>query len=535
MSKLDPSDLAALGLDELHELVAALLERVAALETENAALRDENARLKGLKGRPKIKPSGMEAKAGASTTTTGKRRGKGMRRADGSSKNSRRVLAVSEEQRLEVEVPPGSRFKGFEDFVVQDLRLEGRVIRYRRERWLTPDGRTVTAPLPARLCGHFGPELVRFVILQHVQGQVTTERLTAMLNEIGIVISKRQVIRLLNGDPGGLNGEAAQLFRAGLETANWITVDDTGARHGACNGVTTQIGDGRFTHFATTFSKSRRNFLELLRAGHHDYVINGAAVSYMRAHSLTGSVIAQLEAHDDKAFANRKAFLAHLSALAIDRLDVTPDPVKIATEGGLWGSIHHHGLLNDTVIVSDGAGQFRIGQHALCWVHAERLIHKLIGFNDPQRRAIDLVRQLVWWFYADLKAYKREPRKPRAAQLRARFERIFKRKTGFVTLDRLLARLHARKQELLLVLDRPEIPLHTNGSENDIRCHVTKRKVSGGTWSEAGRQARDTLLACMKTCQKLDVSFFQFLGNRLGVPNATTIPPLAQLVTAAKA
>ena len=145
-----------------------------------------------------------------------------------------------------------------------------------------------------------------------------------------------------------------------------------------------------------------------------------------------------------------------------------------------------------------------------------------------------LVRQLVWWFYADLKAYKREPRKPRAAQLRARFERIFKRKTGFVTLDRLLARLHARKQELLLVLDRPEIPLHTNGSENDIRCHVTKRKVSGGTWSEAGRQARDTLLACMKTCQKLDVSFFQFLGNRLGVPNATTIPPLAQRVTAAK-
>ena len=267
MSKLDPSDLAALGLDELHELVAALLERVAALETENAALRDENARLKGLKGRPKIKPSGMEAKAGASTTTTSKRRGKGMRRADGSSKNSRRVLAVSEEQRLEVEVPPGSRFKGFEDFVVQDLRLEGRVIRYRRERWLTPDGRTVTAPLPARLCGHFGPELVRFVILQHVQGQVTTERLTAMLNEIGIVISKRQVIRLLNGDPGGLNGEAAQLFRAGLETANWITVDDTGARHGACSGVTTQIGDGRFTHFATTFSKSRRNFLELLRAG----------------------------------------------------------------------------------------------------------------------------------------------------------------------------------------------------------------------------------------------------------------------------
>jgi hypothetical protein len=31
----------------------------------------------------------------------------------------------------------------------------------------------------------------------------------------------------------------------------------------------------------------------------------------------------------------------------------------------------------------------------------------------------------------------------------------------------LMARLHANKTELLKVLKRPEIPLHTNGSEND--------------------------------------------------------------------
>jgi hypothetical protein len=141
-------------------------------------------------------------------------------------------------------------------------------------------------------------------------------------------------------------------------------------------------------------------------------------------------------------------------------------------------------------------------------VHAERLVHQLIPFNDRQRWAIELVRQLIWWSYADLKAYQRDPCRQRAAQLRARFERIFRRRTGFVTLDRLLARLHARKDELLLVLDRPEIPLHTNGSENDIRCHVTKRKVSGGTWSEAGRDARDACLGLLKTCQKQGLTFF---------------------------
>src|SRR5712675_1182162 len=88
------------------------------------------------------------------------------------------------------------------------------------------------------------------------------------------------------------------------------------------------------------------------------------------------------------------------------------------------------------------------------------------------------------------KAYRANPTARRRGELRARFERIFHRRTGFVTLDRLLARLHANKPELLMVLDRPDIPLHTNGSERDIRLHVTKRKVSGGTRSVDGRCAR---------------------------------------------
>jgi hypothetical protein len=159
-------------------------------------------------------------------------------------------------------------------------------------------------------------------------------------------------------------------------------------------------------------------------------------------------------------------------------------------------------------------------------VHAERRVHQLIPFNHRQRLAIALVRQLIWWFHGPrarpegLKAYKRDPCRKRRAQLRTRLEGIFRRRTGFVTLDRLLARLHARKDELLLVLDRPEIPLHTNGSENDIRCHVTKRKISGGTWSEAGRDTRDAGLGLMKTCAKQGLTFFDYLGARLGVPDA---------------
>jgi hypothetical protein len=101
------------------------------------------------------------------------------------------------------------------------------------------------------------------------------------------------------------------------------------------------------------------------------------------------------------------------------------------------------------------------------WVHAERLVHQLIPATRGQAQAIETTRQLIWWFYRDLKVWKTDPCPRRPSALRARFDRIFTRRTGFVMLDRLLTRLHRRKAELLRVLERPEIPLHTSASEND--------------------------------------------------------------------
>jgi hypothetical protein len=431
---------------------------------------------------------------------------------------------------LRVPPPPGSQFKGYEPYLVQDLVLSARVVRYRRERWLTPAGETIMAPLPGGVRGHFGPELRRFVLMQHHQGQVTVERLVTLLAGIGVSISKRQVMRLLIDEQDGFLTETRDVLRAGLETAAWITVDDTGARHRRANGVCTQIGNDDFAWFATTASKSRLNFLYLLRAGHTDYVINDAALAYMHERALAGPVIRQLAAHPVRQFADQTAWQRHLEGLGIGDLRVLPDAVRIASEGALWGAVTAHGFLREAVVVSDDAGQFDIGQHALCWVHAERLVHKLEAFTDPNRTAQQLVRSLIWWFYADLKAYRAEPTPRRRSELRARFDRIFRRRTGFATLDRLLQRLHANKPELLMVLDRPEIPLHTNGSENDIRCQVTKRQVSGGTQSDSGRDCRDAFLGLAKTCRKLGIAFWDYLGARLGIPGTPAVPYLPDLI-----
>ena len=140
------------------------------------------------------------------------------------------------------------------------------------------------------------------------------------------------------------------------------------------------------------------------------------------------------------------------------------------------------------------------------------------------------MRGLIWRFYSDLKAYRADPTRRRRTELRTRFNRIFQRRTGFVTLDRLLKRLHANKADLLMVLDRPEIPLHTNGSENDIRCQVTKRKISGGTRSDLGRDCRNAFLGLAKTCAKLKISFWDYLGSRLAVPGCQPVTNLAKVV-----
>jgi hypothetical protein len=515
-------DISGLALEKLKSLLVQALEENARLKKENAKLREEIARLKGLKGRPKLKPSGMEKATETPAALTPKRKGRRGAKRTKLTVNETRVLKPDS-------LPEGARFKGYEDFIVQDLIIMPWTVRYRRERWLLPSGETVVAALPKGGSSHFGPELKRFVLSQYHQGQVTIPRLAALLADLGLDISKRQIVRLLNAKQDTFLAEAIEVLRAGLASARWISVDDTGARHKARNGFCIHIGNDRFAFFATTGSKSRINFLELLRAGASEYVINQAALEYMREHNLPQATIARFGG-TKRRFSSRKAFMAYLKRLGLTKLKVKPDPVQIATEGALWGSIAEQGLLDDTVIVSDGAGQFRIAEHALCWVHAERLIHKLHTFCEAHVQAKERIRRRIWRLYKALKDYRQAPAARHAARLARRFDAIFSTQTGFATLDRLLARLRARKDDLLAVLRHPEIPLHTNGSENDIRCQVTRRKISAGTRSDAGRDTRDAFLGLMKTCAKQAISFWDYLGDRLGVPDAPAIAPLAELI-----
>jgi hypothetical protein len=283
-----PPNLSGLSRSDLEARIVELLGEMSELKAMLAAQRDEIARLNGLKGRPSIKPSGMEKNTDpGSGDKGGKRRGRG---------KVTPWVAVETEV-LRAAHPPGSQFKGYEPYDMQDLVITARAVHYRHERWLTPDGEMITAPLPSGIRGHFGPELRRFVLMQYHQGQVTVERLVTLLQAVGVSISKRQVMRLLIDQQDSFLSETQDVLRAGLESADWITADDTGARHRGANAVCTQIGNDNFAWFGTMGSKNRQNFLSLLRAGHTDYMINEAALDYMREHGLAGPLIGKLAAH----------------------------------------------------------------------------------------------------------------------------------------------------------------------------------------------------------------------------------------------
>jgi len=502
------------------ELVVQLLEIIKQQAELIQELRDEIARLKGQNPRPKIAPSRLEQPEKNKPASHKKKRPGSKKRRKTSE------LVIHAERKVPAEnVPQGSTFKGYKDFVVQDLRVEAYNTRFRLECWQAPDGCYVTAQLPAHLDGkHFGSELIRFILYQYHHCHVTQPLLLEQLREIGVDISSGQLNNILVEKNDAFHEEKDAILGTGLEVSTHVNVDDTGARHQGKNGYCTHIGNELFSWFESTSSKSRINFLRLLRSGRTDYVINADAVAYWESNKLPRGLLNSLSVDQPRSFADDEQWDQYLK----EKGTQGARHVQIATEGALIGSIIEHGVSRNLIVVSDDAGQFNVLVHALCWIHAERSINKITPVSDKGKEDLDTVRERLWQLYHELKAYKANPQTSEADRLDAAFDDLFTTRTSSTSLNNALKRIHNNKSELLLVLRHPHIPLHNNLSENGIRDYVKRRKISGGTRSEAGRRSRDTFATLKKTCRKLKITFWQYLKDRL--EQTHLIPKLAELI-----
>ncbi|QEP45092.1 transposase [Ectothiorhodospiraceae bacterium BW-2] len=411
------------------------------------------------------------------------------------------------------------------DYLVQELLMEVDVICYRREVWRRPDGSLAIGELPDDVKGHFGPTLKSYLLYQNHHGCMTQPRIHQQLTEIGFQLSTGQLSQLLTEGHEAFHEEALSVLQAGIDVCDYLQTDDTGARHDGKNGYCTVITNDLFTWFGSTESKSRINFLTLLQAGECRYVLNSEALTYMSGQKFPQKKQEQLKL--GQTFTDRDSWHIHLRKVGI----TNQRHIRIVTEGALLGGLVDLGFDTNIALTSDDAGQFNLFYHALCWIHAERVITKLLPLNDVHTKQQEWVRRVIWDIYADLKRFKADPLLQTEAfktEILACFDELCRTKTSYMLMNNALSRLAANKTELFRVLERPDIPLHNNLSEREIREYVTRRKISGSTRSENGRRCRDTFTSLKKTCRKLGISFWDYLNDRIS--GANKLIPLADAI-----
>jgi len=396
---------------------------------------------------------------------------------------------------------------------------------YELERWQLPDGTYLTGKLPQNIYGHYGPQLISYILHQYYGCRITEPLLLAQLKEIGILISEGQLSNILIQGKGIFHQEKDGLLHAGMAATGQVKVDDTGARHRGHNGYSTIIGNEYFTYIVSTDSKSRINFLQILHGTNPRYLINEDTADYIEtlkpSNWLGGYLLLQARGQSMNPVEWGK-FLLEINI-------TTESETKLVTEAALFASLIANGVPKNLGVHGDDAGQFNVFVRSLCWIHEERHYRKLIPLDESTRQAIEQIRGEIWDLYKGLQAYKLAPSEELKVALEHDFDNLFsKKQTISPTLNHQLAKTYAKKEELLRVLKRPETPLHNNGTETDAREMVIKRKVSGGTRSAEGQQCRDTFVSLKKTCSKLGINFLGYLEDR--VRNLFEIPRLEELI-----
>jgi hypothetical protein len=537
-ANLQPTQVAIALVDEIHRLRQEndlLTNKMVFLGELVQQLRDEIAVLRGQKPKPKFPPSKLESKQNNSDQSDGSDpnnpspskkpkpgQPKGKKR-----KKKKTILEIHNEVVLQPAIiPEGAVFKGYRPYSVQDIIIKTNNTRYLRARYKLPDGSYAEGELPPDIHGHYGPEIITYILDQYHSCRVTEPLLLAQLQARGVLISAGQLNNILIQNNALYEQEVNELLVAGVEADNQVQVDDTGGRHDGDNQYTTIIGNRWFSVFTTTDSKSRINFLKLLQGNREHYLINEDTIAYLVQCKASSYLPGYIAVHQGGKYITLAAWEQFIKELNITQAN----DVRFLTEAALFASLFEHGIPRNLLIHSDDAGQFDVilFVNTLCWIHEERHYRKLIMTTDEARADLELVKGQIWTFYQTLKGYKTNPNQQVIAVIEKQFDDIFQQKTSSPTLDHQLKKTHGKKKQLLGVLKRPDSPLHNNRSETDARAAKIKLKVSGGTRSDVGRVSRDTFLSLKQTCLKLGLNFITFLQDR--VRGLYNIPKLAEII-----
>ena len=513
----------------LFDLIEDLAAENRKLREENQRLRDENNRLKGEQGKPDIKPS---KKSGGSQSDYSSERERYKPKSWKKRSKAARIK-VNREEVIQVDpvpLPRDAKFKGYEAVVVQDIKIETDNVRFWKEKYYSPsEQKTYMAQVPAGYEGQFGPGIKAMTLVLYYAINASEAKINEFFEHVGIVISAGQISNLLVKGQDDFHAEKEAVVIAGLQSSPWQHIDDTGTRVDGVNEHTQVIGNPLYTAYITRTSKDRLAVVEALCNGHDAmFRLDSMTYDWLAQVNLPPMVVDQVRQWPQGQNLDRQA----MEKLLAERLpDLGKQSRQYLLSAAAVSAYHAQSEFPvPRLLVCDDANQYKrvTEEVALCWVHDARHYKKLDPQTAHHRQKRDDFMRRYWAYYDELLAYRRQPSPREAKRLSKAFDKLFSEKTDYFWLDKRIAKTQAKKASLLMVLKHPEIPLHNNPAEIEVRRRARKRDVSFGPRTQDGKRAWDTFMSLAATAKKLNVSFYQYIHDR--VTRVRRIPSFAELI-----
>jgi regulator of replication initiation timing len=505
----------------LFNMIEALAKENTDLRQDNQHLRDEINRLKGEHGKPNIKPNpniSSEKERKNKEKTVHKKRPKNQH------------LKIDRTEICEVDksqLPGDAEFKGYKAVIVQGLKIQRDNVKFKKEIYYSASAKkTYIAELPPEYEGGFSPGIKALTLIFKNVCNMSESKIFNFFRYAEVDISAGTISNMLIKDKDEFHQEKQELVTAGLESTELQQTDDTNSRVNGQNCHTHILSNPYYTAFTTTEKKNRLSVIAVLQNGNPlRFCLNGQAFDILEQLKTGGKYRPLLEVFASEELYAQDEFEALISpVLNQTAVSVVMEAAAIAA----YRKGEGHPVIDR--LLCDDAPQFKLICRllALCWVHDGRHYKKLCPALKYNAQKVTKFITQFWAYYDKLLAYKNSPSPERADELSAEFDRLFSTATGYNDLDQRILKTRAKKDELLLVLKYPEIPLHNNAAELAARVIARKRDVSLHTMTKEGTKANDTFLSIVETCKKLGVNPFEYLFDRIS--KKYQLPSLAEMI-----
>jgi hypothetical protein len=523
--------------DNIKSAVLALINLIEELSSENRQLkdeiqrlRDENNRLKGEQGKPDIKAN-TRKRDDISSEKNRKKKSINRKRKQ-RRKNNRIKIDRTEECSIDKAIlPDDAEFKGYKRVIVQDLTIKTDNVEFKKAIYYSPSlNKTYIAPLPGGYEGQFGPTIKGFAIILKNICNMSESRIHELFSHFGIFISMGTVSNILIKDHQLFHEEKTRIVDAGLQTTIYQATDDTKARVNGQNHHTHILGNPYFTAYFTAQQKNRLTVLNVLKNGKElNYCLNELALGILEQLVISKMHFKKLEILKSEHIFNQHEFE---SLILQKHFPKVGEQVKSKIAEAAAIAAYRKGVDRPSfkVLLCDDAPQFKqiCEVLALCWVHDGRHYKKLRPVYKYNVKTVNAFLKDYWNYYHKLLDYKTSPSNEWAKKLSDEFDQLFSTVTGYNELDDRIKKTLQKKEQLLVVLTYPEIPLHNNDMELGARVCVRKRDVSLHTMTDEGTRANDTFLTIVQTCKKLGVNPFQYIMDRIN--KTYQMPSLSQTI-----